>query len=148
MSKILLAYIAGPFRGPRLADIDRNVQIAAMFRAPLAEAGVFPICVHLNEGCALHDVNQENNGQWWVDATLEVLRRCDLVVLVPGWEGSVGTEGEITEAEKLGLPIFQAGWDWDCSLHGIVRPAPIYEWQERNSVQLSLRGWLDQQKGK
>jgi hypothetical protein len=34
------------------------------------------------------------------------MRRCDLVVVVPGWETSGGTLKEIAEAERLGIPVF------------------------------------------
>jgi len=34
------------------------------------------------------------------------LRRCDAILLTPGWEMSPGTRAELTEAQKLGLKVF------------------------------------------
>lgn len=38
--------------------------------------------------------------------TLELMRRCDAVILVPGWSTSEGTKAEIAEAMRIGLPMF------------------------------------------
>lgn len=42
----------------------------------------------------------------FLDGDLEILRRCDFVILVPGWERSQGTLAEINAAVSQGLPIF------------------------------------------
>lgn len=105
-----LVYVAGKFRGAENADVQRYIDVASWFRAPIAKTGCFPVCVHIGEGLAMHDLNQENNGQWWVDATLEVLRRCDALVAVPGWHTSSGTFGEMQEALRLKIPVFLAQW--------------------------------------
>jgi hypothetical protein len=34
------------------------------------------------------------------------LARCDAMIVVPNWEHSKGTQGEIYEAERLEIPIF------------------------------------------
>lgn len=44
--------------------------------------------------------------EFWYEATLEALRRCDAVILVPGWEESKGTVAEVAEAVRLGIPVF------------------------------------------
>ena len=36
------------------------------------------------------------------------LRRCDAVVLTPGWRKSPGTLAEIKHAEELGIPVFDS----------------------------------------
>jgi hypothetical protein len=35
------------------------------------------------------------------------MRRCDAVLLVPGWKLSEGTLGEIKEAKRLEIPVFK-----------------------------------------
>ena len=47
----------------------------------------------------------------WLAGWLELLRRCDAVVLVPGWESSKGTAAEVRLAGEAGLPIFFGGSD-------------------------------------
>lgn len=46
--------------------------------------------------------------QFWLDGTLEMMRRCDCVVLCPGWEKSTGTLSEIAEAQRLSIPVFSS----------------------------------------
>jgi len=38
--------------------------------------------------------------------SIDELRHCDAVLVLPGYERSEGTKGEIAEAERLKLPIF------------------------------------------
>jgi hypothetical protein len=40
-------------------------------------------------------------------ADLAMLERMDAVLLVPGWEGSYGVQGEIALAQSLGIPVFE-----------------------------------------
>jgi len=44
--------------------------------------------------------------EFWLEAGIEMLRRCDAVALVDGWFESAGTLAEIKEAERLGMPVF------------------------------------------
>lgn len=104
MSK--LYYVAGPFRAKTLNGVQQNIDRARNVAAALAERGLMPVCVHTMEGLAMHDIQQENNGQFWVDGTLEVLRRCDAVVVCGDHRKSAGTMGEIHEAFRRGMPVY------------------------------------------
>lgn len=104
-------YIAGRFRGPDNASIDWNIQVAAAFRAPIARLGGYPVCVHIAEGLAMHDIQQENNGQFWLEATMVELKTCDAVVVVPGFETSSGTRAEIKTAMLMNMPVFYADFE-------------------------------------
>jgi hypothetical protein len=42
----------------------------------------------------------------WLEGDLELMRRCDAVILVDGWQKSQGTLAEIDLAHAIGLPIF------------------------------------------
>ena len=44
----------------------------------------------------------------FLEGDLEMIRRCDTIVVTPGWENSSGSIGEIELAEKLGKTIL---WD-------------------------------------
>jgi len=48
--------------------------------------------------------NHEYND--YFDNNLEILKRCDAVALVPGWEDSIGVEKEIKIANELDIPVF------------------------------------------
>ena len=97
-----LAYTAGPYRGRTHNDIARNIAAAREVATHLWGLGYAVICPHLNSafmtGAAPEDV--------FMNGGLEILRRCDLVVLVDGWAGSQGTAIEIEEARARGIPIF------------------------------------------
>ena len=53
-----------------------------------------------------HDFPELADDQFWLDGTLELMRRCDAVVLVDGWQHSSGARGEIEEARKLGIKVY------------------------------------------
>jgi hypothetical protein len=37
---------------------------------------------------------------------LEILRRCDAVLVTTDWRDSAGARGEVNEAKRIGLPVF------------------------------------------
>lgn len=99
----LVVYIAGPFRGANAWAIECNVRRAETKALDAAGAGFIPLCPHTNTRF-FHGTFSD---QFWIDATLELLRRCDAVLLVPGWEASAGTRGEVDAAKRLGIPVFE-----------------------------------------
>lgn len=98
-----LGYVAGPYRGPTESDVDRNIQSAKRVAQEVWQLGVPVVCPHLNTqffgGLAPDDL--------WLTGDLEILRRCDFVVLCPGWENSQGTQEEVKLADELGLDMFE-----------------------------------------
>lgn len=102
---MLVVYVAGPFRAPTAWGIAENVRAAERVGLAVARAGAMPLIPHANTG----NFHGEGDDQLWLDGTMELLRRCDAVVLVPGWQRSSGTKAEVAEAERLGLPVFDLG---------------------------------------
>ena len=92
-------YIAGPYRG----EIDKNVALAERRAAHLARLGVTFVCPHSN-GRPHDDLNLSED--YWIRMTMELMRRCDAVLVVGDWQGSSGTRGEIKEAYKMAKPVF------------------------------------------
>lgn len=96
-------YIAGPFRGAHAWAVAQNVRRAEELAFAGCQLGAAVLCPHANtahfDGTLTDD--------YWLAATLELLRRCDAVLLVPGWEKSSGTRGEVAEAKRLGMPVFE-----------------------------------------
>jgi len=43
----------------------------------------------------------------WLKGDLEILRRCDALILAPGWKNSVGATGERLDAIEHGVPVFE-----------------------------------------
>lgn len=101
-----LIYVAGPYRAATRDDIARNIDAARAVGISAAALGWFPVIPHANT--AHMEIDLPGLGDdFWLAGTLEMMERCDAVVLVPGWQNSAGTRGEIIRAEELGIPIFR-----------------------------------------
>ena len=98
-----LIYIAGPFRAENAWEVERNIRRAEEMAFRVAsETGAAFVCPHTNS----RFFDGTIHGRYWLDATLEIMRRCDAVMVLPGHESSEGTLGEIAEATRLGIPVF------------------------------------------
>lgn len=103
-SRETLAYIAGPYRDPRGAHwIGENIHRARRVAADMWARGYAVICPHLNT--SLMDGLCDDSA--FLDGTLEMLRRCDLVVLTYDWHHSAGAIREVNEAMMLRIPVYQ-----------------------------------------
>lgn len=97
-----LIYIAGPFRAPTAWAIEQNIRRAETLSLEVWKLGAAALCPHANARF-FHGLCDD---QVFLDGTLEMLRRCDAVLVCAGWTGSTGTKGEIAEAHRLNLPVF------------------------------------------
>ena len=102
-----VVYIAGPYRGRSRAEVELNIQVARKVGVMAARAGWSPLIPHANTG-HLDEVAPDLSEEFWLEATLELMRRCDAVLLCPGWQVSTGTRAEIREAKALGLPVYES----------------------------------------
>jgi hypothetical protein len=147
MRRIPRVYIAGRFRAETLAEVQWNIAVAARFQAPIAQAGAFPVCVHTMEALQLHDINQENDGEFWLEATMDELRTCDAVVCVPGSDESRGAQAEIAEARRLGMPVFETYWmEGNSSILAIPQPEPSLKWWVDSVQGTDFYRWLQKWK--
>jgi hypothetical protein len=116
-----VAYVAGPYRSARgVAGIYDNIAAARRVALELWQLGYVALCPHLNaaffDGAFPDEVILRGD--------IELLRRCDLVVLVPGWQESAGTRDEVEEARTLGIPCYEWTLDADrlrADLHAVPR---------------------------
>jgi nucleoside 2-deoxyribosyltransferase len=100
-----LVYIAGPYRAKTVYEVSENIHRARQLGAKVAELGLqlFPVIPHTNT--AFFDGLRED--AYWLEGTMEVMRRCDAVLLVDGWHESSGTIAETAEADRRGIPVFR-----------------------------------------
>ena len=102
-----LVYIAGPYRGPNTWAIEQNIRRAEDAAAQVWSAGLAALCPHANSR-HMDGVTTDEN---FLDGTMEMLRRCDAVLLVEGWQKSSGSRAEVGEAMRLGKPVMYAWGD-------------------------------------
>ena len=99
-----IIYVAGPFRGANSWLIENNIRRAEELALDVWRLGFAAICPHANtrffQGAAPDNL--------WLEGDLAILRRCDAVIVTPDWEKSVGARGEVSEAAKLGIPVFES----------------------------------------
>jgi nucleoside 2-deoxyribosyltransferase len=100
-------YVAGPYRHATREGIELNIQSAKKVGCLVAQLGWSPIVPHMNTA-HMDSIIRPGDEKFWLDATLELMRRCDAVVLCAGWQMSRGTIGEIIEAVRLGIPIYES----------------------------------------
>jgi hypothetical protein len=101
-----LIYVAGPFRGSTPWATERNVRIAEAMALEVWRLPAAALCPHANT----RYFDGLETPELWINGTLEMLRRCDamLVVGLYGVDGgeSQGTKGEIEAAKRWRIPVF------------------------------------------
>jgi hypothetical protein len=102
---VKIAFISGPYRAPSKRLVYRNIKAAAKVAAIVAKRGFAVICPHTNSH--LVELYGQLGDQYWLDADLELLAGCDLVVLVDGWKSSSGALREVETSKVLGIPVYE-----------------------------------------
>lgn len=99
-----LLYLAGPFSDDDpIHGVARNVLAASEIALEAARKGWMPVCPHKNTQDFQHaaDIPPE----FWYEGDLDLMRRCDAVLMLPGYERSQGAlrELEVATAEGMGV---------------------------------------------
>ena len=119
-----LVYIAGKYTDKTFAGVDRNIKIADALGMQVVKRfgkvgqGVMVMIPHNNT--PLHWEGAQD-GQWFYDATMELLKRCDACIYVPGDNSphiSPGTANEIKYCLDNGKPAFSGD---ETGLHAFAR---------------------------
>lgn len=101
---VKVIYIAGPYRAPNAWEIEQNIRRAEALALEVWKLGAVAICPHANtryfQGAAPDEV--------WLRGDLEILRRCDAVLLTPDWERSMGAREEVMRAHAECLPVLHS----------------------------------------
>ncbi len=103
-----LVYVAGPYRAETREGVAQNVAAARHVGRLCVQKGWFPVLPTVNTAHFDHDFPGLADDQYWLDGTMEMMRRCDAVVLVDGWQYSSGAKAEIEEARKMGLKVYMS----------------------------------------
>lgn len=120
-----VVFISGPYRSASgyvagrqdAFGIASNVHRAMALALDVWRLGAVALCPHANTA----DLDGSAPDELWLAGDLELLRRCDAVIMTPDWETSSGARAEHTFAETHGLPIF---YDL-AALEGWLRQTPL-----------------------
>ena len=107
ITEMKVAYIAAPFSAKNHWDVTLNVIEAKKVAIEVALLGVMPMCPHGNTE-SFHGTMTD---EFWYEGTLELLKRCDAIVMHPNWIHSKGCKIEHAYAEENGMPIFYYSLD-------------------------------------
>ncbi len=102
MQTMKLVYVAGPFSADDGWGVAQNVHRAETAARAVLRLGAMPVTPH-SIGARMAGTETQ---ELWRAGTLALMRRCDAVLVLPGYEKSAGTLGEIEEAKRLRMPLF------------------------------------------
>lgn len=95
-------YVAGPYRGPNAWAIAQNIRRAEELALDVWRLGAVALCPHLN---SMH-FDGVLPDETWLNGDLELMSRCDAVILAPGWHASSGAQAEVQQARGR-IPVFE-----------------------------------------
>ncbi len=96
-----IAYIAGPYRAATPHGILQNVRAAEAVAIKYWQKGYAVICPHKNS--ALFDGLLPD--EIWLSGYLAILAKCDVCIMMTGWENSEGARQEHEFARAHGIEI-------------------------------------------
>lgn len=102
-SKCPVIYVAGPFRASTHYALQANIRNAERLALEVWKLGAVAICPHKNTEFFTGEIPDEA----FLTGDLELLRRCDAVILTEDWERSSGARAEVVFAREKGIPVFK-----------------------------------------
>ena len=97
-------YIAGPYdHQDPIHGIQENIINASRVALEYWRQGWAVICPHMNTAGFHHvkDIPPET----WIQGDLEILARCDAILMIPGWTKSSGAKAERDYALEHGIEV-------------------------------------------
>jgi hypothetical protein len=102
----MIIYLATPIRPKNGKTVEENVQYAKLLALELWEKGYTVFCPAANSDLPITLAEKEVEADRWLNGDIEILARCDALVVSPGWELSEGVKGEIASAKMYGVPVY------------------------------------------
>lgn len=98
-------YVAGAYSAPSILQCFANIKKGIEVSHTILKMGYAPFCPWLDFQYALTFGDMGIND--FYNYTLAWLEKSDAMLLVPGYEKSVGTAAEIARAKEVEIPIFR-----------------------------------------
>jgi len=98
----MILYTAGPIRPKEGYSYEENIEQAKRIAYQLWQAGYAVICPQMNTN--LSECPDYSIG--WLEGDVQMIARCDAVVMLPRWEASEGSWVEKHYAEDRGIPVY------------------------------------------
>ena len=104
-------YVAGAINAPSAGKYLNNIRKGIQLSTKVFLARFAPFCpfidFHYNLVMSDEQVGMIKTEDFY-DYSIAWLEKADYVLLVPGWENSVGTKKEIERANELNIPVFES----------------------------------------
>lgn len=105
----MLIYVAGPYSAPteegRLANVEKAMR-AGLFLISEGHIPVIPHLSHFFDVWVERETGERLEVDYYYKSDIEILKRCDGIYMVHGWEGSHGARRELEVAEKEALSVY------------------------------------------
>jgi len=101
------AYIAGPYDGKNVIEILGNIRRGIEAARYLMSVGYAVFCPFLDFLIAF--VGEDLSKETYQRNSLEWVKVCDIMFLLPGWENSNGVKREMELAKSLNIPYYEYG---------------------------------------
>lgn len=103
MTRRKVIYISGPITdNARYIEYD-NCLHARQWTQMVMQAGAAVHCPHLMYLCGLIDIC---DWETFLSMDVEIIRRCDAILMIGAWQGSPGCIEEYNAAQEAGIAIF------------------------------------------
>lgn len=96
-------YVAGPYNAAGRAEVLDNIMRARDYARKLWAMGWVVLCPHANSGLMDGEAIPDSA---FVEGSLELMLRCDAVLMIPGWENSKGARAELEAAIYQGMDVY------------------------------------------
>ena len=97
-------YVAGKYSADSEWEKWQNIQHASEIARQLWLKGWAVICPHRNT--MFMGTDKADDCKLWLDGDMEILKRCDAIYMLMGWDDSVGACEEISHAIRNDLLVY------------------------------------------
>lgn len=99
--RMKIAYIIAPYRTDTIYETLKNIRKAEKVAVEYWKKGYAVICPHKNSAL----LNGATDEKVFLDGYIEILTRCDLCVVLKGYDKSSGSKKEIEIAKEYKIDI-------------------------------------------